>query len=97
MSSRVASAPNGYFSEVLMATNLLLSLVPTPSTAVMMAIAMPAAISPYSIAVAPDSSAIKFRNIPAIVIASFASRIARRRVRKERAKSAANAISELDG
>jgi hypothetical protein len=75
MSSHVASAPNDYFSEVLMATNLLLSLVPTPSTAVMIAIAIPAAIRPYSIAVAPDSSARKFLNILAIVIAFFGRRI----------------------
>ena len=32
-----------------------LSWVPTPLTAAMIAIAIPAAISPYSIAVAPDS------------------------------------------
>jgi hypothetical protein len=56
------SAPPGadfrvaYFSEVLIESKLVLSLEPTPCTAVMMAIAMPAAIRPYSIAVAPDSS-----------------------------------------
>jgi len=32
-----------------------LNWVPTPLTAAMIAIAIPAAISPYSIAVAPDS------------------------------------------
>ena len=37
-------------------SKLVLSLVPTPCTAVMMAIAIPAAIKPYSIAVAPDLS-----------------------------------------
>ena len=46
-----------YFNEVLMAVNLVLSLVPSPFTAAIMASEMPAAISPYSIAVAPDSSA----------------------------------------
>jgi hypothetical protein len=46
----------GYFSEVLMLTNLPLSSVPRPFTAVMIAIAIPAAIRPYSMAVAPDSS-----------------------------------------
>ena len=45
-----------YFSEVLIELKLVLSLVPTPCTAVMIAIAIPAAIRPYSIAVAPDSS-----------------------------------------
>ena len=33
---------------------MVLSLVPTPFTAVIMAIAMPAAIKPYSMAVAPE-------------------------------------------
>ena len=46
----------GYFSEVEMLLKLVLSCVPTPCTAVMIAIAMPAAIRPYSMAVAPDSS-----------------------------------------
>jgi hypothetical protein len=44
-----------YFSEVLMLLNVVLSELPTPLTAVMMAMAMPAAIRPYSMAVAPDS------------------------------------------
>jgi hypothetical protein len=43
------------FSEVLMPTKLVLSWLPTPFTAVMIAIAIPAAIRPYSMAVAPDS------------------------------------------
>ena len=46
----------GYFSELLMVSKFELSLVPRPFTAVMIAIAMPAAIRPYSMAVAPDSS-----------------------------------------
>jgi len=45
-----------YFSELLMVSKFVLSLVPRPFTAVMIAIAMPAAIRPYSMAVAPDSS-----------------------------------------
>ena len=45
-----------YFSEVLMASKFELSLLPRPFTAVMIAIAIPAAIRPYSMAVAPDSS-----------------------------------------
>jgi hypothetical protein len=46
----------GYFSELLMVSKFVLSLVPRPFTAVMIAIAIPAAIRPYSMAVAPDSS-----------------------------------------
>ena len=46
----------GYFSELLMVSKFELSLVPRPFTAVMIAIEIPAAIRPYSMAVAPDSS-----------------------------------------
>jgi hypothetical protein len=46
----------GYFSELLMVSKFVLSLLPRPFTAVMIAIAIPAAIRPYSMAVAPDSS-----------------------------------------
>jgi hypothetical protein len=50
----------GYFIAVLIATNLLLRrVVPMVFTAVMIARAMPAAMRPYSIAVAPFSSARK--------------------------------------
>jgi hypothetical protein len=45
-----------YFSEVLIELNLVLSLVPRPFTDAMIAMEMPAAISPYSMAVAPVSS-----------------------------------------
>jgi hypothetical protein len=45
-----------YFSDELIVSKLVLSLVPRPFTAVMIAIAIPAAIRPYSMAVAPDSS-----------------------------------------
>ena len=41
-----------HFSEVLIAVNLVLSAVPTPLTEVMIAMARPAAIRPYSMAVA---------------------------------------------
>ena len=50
-------------SEVLMAVNLLLSPVPRLFTATMMASEMPAAIRPYSMAVAPDSSRKNFKRI----------------------------------
>ncbi len=52
-----------YFSEVLIVLNMPLMAVPTPLTAAMIASAMPAAIKPYSIAVAPDSSDRKFNNL----------------------------------
>src|SRR5712671_2173184 len=48
-----------YFSEFEMVTKLEDSWLPTPFTAAMVAIAMPAAIRPYSMAVAPDSSFTK--------------------------------------
>jgi hypothetical protein len=46
-----------YFKELLIEVNLVLRVVPSPFTAAMMTSAMPAAIKPYSIAVAPVSSA----------------------------------------
>jgi hypothetical protein len=46
----------GYFSELLMVLKFVDSWLPRPFTAVMIAIAIPAAIKPYSMAVAPDSS-----------------------------------------
>jgi hypothetical protein len=45
-----------YLSELLMVLKFVDSWVPRPFTAVMIAIAIPAAIRPYSMAVAPDSS-----------------------------------------
>ena len=47
-----------YFSDVLITPNFVFNAVPTPLTAEIIASAMPAAISPYSIAVAPLSSAM---------------------------------------
>ncbi len=44
----------GYFSDELMDVKLALRVVPNPFTAAMIASAIPAAIRPYSIAVAPD-------------------------------------------
>jgi|SRR5947209_7569158 hypothetical protein len=46
-----------YLSAVLTETNNVLKLVPTPLTAVTIAILIPAAIRQYSMAVAPASSA----------------------------------------
>jgi hypothetical protein len=48
-----------HFNEVLTDVNSVLRAVPTPFTATIIATAIPAAIKPYSIAVAPDWS---FRN-----------------------------------
>src|SRR4029078_4765173 len=45
-----------YLSELLMLLNLVFRLLPRPLTTAMIASEMPAAIRPYSIAVAPDSS-----------------------------------------
>jgi hypothetical protein len=50
-----------YFSEVLIEVNLVLSLVPSPFTIAMIVGEMPAAISLYSMAVAPDPSARNLR------------------------------------
>jgi hypothetical protein len=46
-----------YFNEVLIEENFVLSFAPIPFTTAMMTSEMPAAIKPYSMAVAPDSSA----------------------------------------
>jgi hypothetical protein len=51
-----------YFSEFEIVTKFVDSWVPRPFTAVMIAIAIPAAIRPYSMAVAPDSSLKKSFN-----------------------------------
>jgi hypothetical protein len=50
-----------YFSEVLIDVNLVFSLPPIPFTTAMIASEIPAAINPYSIAVAPVSSVQNFR------------------------------------
>ena len=48
-----------YFSAFFTVPNVELSFVPRPCTTLMMATEIPAAISPYSIAVAPVSSFAK--------------------------------------
>jgi hypothetical protein len=48
-----------YFRAVLTLLKVAFRLVPRPWTTAMIATEMPAAISPYSIAVAPDSSRAK--------------------------------------
>lgn len=64
---RVARVPEKetetYFNELLIEVNLSFRFVPRPLTAAMMASEIPAAISPYSIAVAPDSSDKKLNKV----------------------------------
>jgi hypothetical protein len=60
-----------YFNEVLIEVKFVLNADPTPFTATMMATAIPAAIRPYSMAVAAESSR---QNIESI--AFMASRLA---------------------
>ena len=50
-----------YFNELLMLVKLVLSVEPRPFTTAMIASAIPAAIRPYSIAVAPDWSDKNFK------------------------------------
>ena len=52
-----------YFREVLIDVNLVLSLLPNPFTTAMMASELPAAVNPYSIAAAPESSAMNLRTV----------------------------------
>jgi len=52
-----------YFNDVLIELNMVFRLLPRPLTATIIAIEMPAAIRPYSIAVAPLSSARNFAKI----------------------------------
>lgn len=52
-----------YFKELLIEVNLSFSVVPRLFTTVMIASAIPAAIRPYSIAVAPDSSDQNFETM----------------------------------
>jgi hypothetical protein len=56
MSSRLPpeKGTRNYFKELLIEVNWALSVVPRPFTAAIIASEMPAAIRPYSIAVAPD-------------------------------------------
>ena len=58
---------NDYFSAVFTDVKVVLRVVPSAVTTVMIAIEMPAAIKPYSIAVAPESS---FKKRRIVVIAS---------------------------
>ncbi|EHR05086.1 hypothetical protein Bra471DRAFT_05897 [Bradyrhizobium sp. WSM471] len=50
-----------YFKELLIEVNFSFIVVPRPFTTVMIASAIPAAIRPYSIAVAPESSVQNFK------------------------------------
>src|ERR1044072_2793811 len=59
LSRCLAIALARYFSLDEMLSKVVFSLVPRPCTTVMIATEMPAAIRPYSMAVAPDSSLAK--------------------------------------
>jgi hypothetical protein len=52
-----------YFSELFTKVNLSFRVLPRPLTTAIMASEMPAAIRPYSIAVAPDSSDKKLNKV----------------------------------
>src|SRR5271154_4988045 len=56
-------AANRYFNELLIELNMVFRLLPSPLITAMIASAIPAAISPYSIAVAPDSSDMNFKRL----------------------------------
>jgi hypothetical protein len=60
LATRRCQQQNIYFNEVLIELNMVFKLLPSPLTTAMIASAIPAAISPYSMAVAPDSS---FQNL----------------------------------
>ena len=64
---------NDYFSELLIEVNMPLRLVPSPFTAAIIAIGIPAAISPYSMAVAADSSRQKRKADAFVTLPSFRS------------------------
>ena len=54
-----SKSTDAYFSEVLIELNLVFRLLPRPLTTAIMASEMPAAMRPYSMAVAPDWSFTK--------------------------------------
>jgi hypothetical protein len=56
-------ADRTYFRELLMEVKFVFRFTPRPLTTAMMASAMPAAIRPYSIAVAPPSSRRKLNKV----------------------------------
>ena len=66
-----------YFKELLIEPNLSFIVVPRLFTTVMIASAMPAAIRPYSIAVAPDSSDQNFETMRFKTRLRFSSRVYR--------------------
>ena len=61
--AQAANLRRSYFNELLIEENLVLSFTPIPFTAAMMASEMPAAIRPYSMAVAAVSSARNLRMV----------------------------------
>jgi hypothetical protein len=59
--SHARRGENDYFSELLIDVNLSLSVPPKVFTIAIIASEIPAAIKPYSMAVAPDSSDKNFK------------------------------------
>jgi hypothetical protein len=82
---------------MLMAANFALSLEPSPFTTEMIASAMPAAINPNSIAVAPKSSARNAFKALIIWTNLSGSGVRRERARKAHAKCDPWLVSTLDG
>jgi len=66
-----AKADRIYLSEVLIEVNCVFRFVPRPLTTAMMASAIPAAIRPYSIAVAPRSSPRKLCKVRFNTVSHF--------------------------
>jgi hypothetical protein len=83
---------------VLIEAKRVLSLVPSPFTAEMIASEMSAAINPDSMAVAPDSFVQNFIQMLFIItVLPNAEPNARNRFRKARAKARSSVLNMLDG
>ena len=67
-------AQKDYFKAVETLLNVVFRLVPRACTVAMIATAMPAAIRPYSIAVAPDWS-FQNRDMPSPLVGSVVARL----------------------
>jgi hypothetical protein len=74
LSAKCNRGVSSYFTAVEIDPNVVLRLVPTPFTAAMRATAMPDAMRPYSMAVAPDSSLRKAANFRRIIQTQMGAR-----------------------
>ena len=75
---------HGYFSWVEIDLNLAFKLVPSPLRTVIIATEMPAAIRPYSMAVAPDSSFKKALHRSCTVCSRIGGKMLRPKIQPER-------------